>query len=53
MDYRKTKNTQMINKDISEKFYSKPLFVNLLLLVYRRTFNYLLKLLIDFYGTVY
>ncbi len=33
MDYRKTKNNQMISMESSEKFYSKPLFVNLLLLV--------------------
>jgi len=45
MDYRKTKNTQMTNKDISEKFYGKPLFVNLLLLVIN-LFLFVFKLIV-------
>jgi len=46
MDYRKTKNSQMISKDTSEKFYSKPLFVNLLLLV-MNLFLFLFKLIVS------
>jgi len=46
MDYRKTKNSQMTNKDISEKFYGKPLFVNLLLLVIN-LFLFVFKLIVS------
>ena len=46
MDYRKTKNTQMTGEDISEKFYGKPLFVNLLLLGIN-LFLFLFKLVVS------
>ena len=46
MDYRKTKNSQMISKDTSEKFYSKTLFVNLLLL-FMNLFLFLFKLIVS------
>ena len=46
MDYRKTKNTQMTSNDISEKFYGKPLFVNLLLLVIN-VFLFIFKLIVS------
>jgi len=46
MDYRKTKHTQMTSKDISEKFYGKPLFVNLLLLGIN-LFLFLFKLVVS------
>ena len=46
MDYRKTKNTQMTSNDISEKFYGKPLFVNLLLLVIN-LFLFIFKLIVS------
>ncbi len=46
MDYRKTKNTPMTNKDISEKFYGKPLFVNLLLLIIN-LFLFIFKLIVS------
>jgi len=46
MDYRKTKNTSMTSKDISEKFYGKPLFVNLLLLVIN-LFLFIFKLVVS------
>ena len=46
MDYRKAKNTQMTSKDISERFYGKPLFVNLLLLVIN-IFLFIFKLIVS------
>lgn len=46
MDYRKTKNTQMTSRDISEKFYGKPLFVNLLLLIIN-LFLFIFKLIVS------
>ena len=46
MDYRKTKNNQMTSNDISEKFYGKPLFVNLLLLVIN-LFLFIFKLIVS------
>jgi cation diffusion facilitator family transporter len=46
MDYRKTEIFQMINKDISDKFYGKPIFVNLLLLVIN-LFLFVFKLIVS------
>ena len=46
MDYRKTNDSQMIKKDISEKFYGKPIFVNLLSLVIN-LFLFVFKLIIS------
>jgi len=46
MDYRKTKDSQMIKKDLSDKFYGKPIFVNLLLLVIN-LFLFVFKLIIS------
>jgi cation diffusion facilitator family transporter len=46
MDYRKTENFQMISKDLSDKFYGKPIFVNLLLLMIN-LFLFVFKLIVS------
>jgi len=46
MDYRKTEIIQMIKKDLSDKFYGKPIFVNLLLLVIN-LFLFVFKLIVS------